>query len=148
MVFCYTLKTSYHTALHPSLLLSLTLLNTHLTSLTLHTAIYGLGPLLTSFTSLMHLSFRILTPNLTEYATLLPTINPPALETLRVAIGSQHWALVDAFLRALAELVRGMTEKGAMEVEIPVWKEALEGQPAGKAFLELCAERGVAVVFV
>lgn len=125
--------------------LSSLLVRNRLPSLSLHGAVPGLGPILSTFTSLNSLTLHIYSTNdFAEYDTLLAHLTTP-VPSLRLAVAHLVCALDRGFVRDLSERMRGEAWQGVTEVRFLVSRGELEEAAEGTDFLEMCTAKVIVV---
>jgi hypothetical protein len=112
--------------MHPELLASLSLLSSTLTSLTIFKLDPGLGRVFSTFTALTFLAIPI--RQVSDFTSPLPAGGGDARDGID--------ALLDAFTRPVPELAVTMR-----------LEEELRGEESGEAFLKVCREKGIYLMF-
>lgn len=142
--------------MHPELLASLSLLSSTLTSLTIFKLDPGLGRVFSTFTALTFLAIPI--RQVSDFTSPLPAGGGDARDGID--------ALLDAFTRPVPELAVTMrfttvlpetvlvvvrkrkSWDGLAEAHLPgVLEEELRGEESGEAFLKVCREKGIYLMF-
>lgn len=121
---------------------SLSLIANSVTSLSLHNPIPGLGPPLSSFTALSHLTLHISNDkDVPEYDNLLSTWSSSTMESLTIVL------VYDFLKEEEREFVQAFAGKAWARVTEVVIAFQSPGGPAGalERFLELCETKGITV---